>query len=149
MMAIFDFIYKLFGFIMYLIPLIITYQIILPFWSDNTFSQLFLVTLGYFIYINLFTVTAGLMRFFIQPRLKEGKFAMPNSSQYRAYMINNVIYNTYITSPFAKYALSIFYLKWIYFRLFGMKLPKSSLLSFESTIRQPELIDIGENKLIG
>lgn len=149
MMVIFDLIYKLFGFAMYSIALICTYFIISPFWSQNTFIQLLQIALSYFVFINCFTITAGFMRYMLQPRLIEGQFAMPNSQQYRAYMINSVIYNTYIASPFAKYALSIFYLKWIFFRLFGMKLPKSSLLSFESTIKQPELIEIGEKTLIG
>lgn len=149
MFFIFDIIFILTSFFFHSISLFLTLTLVTPFWADTLLSQTLLIVAGYFIFLNIFPIMIGIFRFIFQPRLPCGEFPVGLNRGYGSYVINSLLHGVFVSSPFYKQCSFILYLKWIFYRLFGMKLPYSSIVSVESTIRQPELIEVGEKSILG
>lgn len=109
--------------------------------------QLFLVC--YFLFLHSFVLSLGLARLLFQPKVEPGKLPIAVSKKYLSYAVNTAIEAVFFTAPFREHINIILYLKWIYFRLMGMKVASSALVGIGVTLRQLELLEIGENSTIG
>ncbi|EQC47703.1 transferase hexapeptide repeat protein [Bacteriovorax sp. Seq25_V] len=85
----------------------------------------------------------------MQPKLSVGEFPIGPNLKYLGWVLNSLFQGIMIASPFASQCHFIFYLNWLYYRLMGMKLPLTTLVGMNATIRQPELIEVGENSILG
>lgn len=134
---------------MHFVSLLVSAYLVRPLWGASLEQNILAITLGYFVFLNAFTIFTGLLRIILQPKLKVGKHLVGLHKEYLAYVINSTTHGIFLSSPFHKQCTFILYLKWIHFRLMGMKLPYSSIVSVESMIRQPELIEVGKNSILG
>lgn len=149
MFLIFDILFLITTVFFHTISLFLTYSLLSPAWPTDTFQQCFAIAVAYFLFLHILTISVALARFILQPRMKAGEHPIGLNKGYLSFVLNNLFYNVIVSSPFKKQILFIFYLRWIFYRLFGMKLPFSSIVSFEADIAQPELIEVGKKSIIG
>ncbi|MAX67272.1 MAG: hypothetical protein CME66_10090 [Halobacteriovoraceae bacterium] len=149
MFAIFDLLFIITTLILHTTSLYLSYIVVIPLWSQSLFFNVFTIILGYFLFLHFFTLQTGLLRLLFQPKLKEGSFSIGLNKGYVGWVLNSLIQGVFISSPFAQQCLFIFYLKWAYYRLMGMKVSFKSLIGMHTIIRQAELIEIGKKTVIG
>lgn len=147
--VIFDILYIFFKFLIYTISLILPIYILNEYWSLNIYINAALVFISYFVFLNCFVITLGICKNIFQPKLVTGEFPIGMNKKYIGWILNSLFQGIFIAAPFAKQAHFIFYLNWIYYRLMGMKLKSTVLVGMNVSIRQPELIEVGENTILG
>lgn len=145
----FDCLYILAAAIVYTVAGSSAFYIACGIWGDSVLSRVAAVLLGYFLFLHLFVLSIAGMRKLFQKPLNEGSFPIGMNKDYIAWGINSICHGIMIASPFASQIFFIFYLNWLYYNLMGMKLPLNSLIGTNTTIRQPELIEIGYRSVIG
>ena len=149
MFLLFDIAFIFTSFLFHSVALSITYLIVGSFWPSTPLLQILSLVAGYFIFLHVFTLLIGIFRFFFQPRLAVGEHPIGLRGGYPHFVVNSLLFGVFASSPFRRQALFILYLKWAFYRLFGMKLPYSSMVSVDAKIGQPELIEIGKNSILG
>jgi len=118
-------------------------------WGESALAKASALCLGYFLFLHFFVLVIGLLRLITQPRLREGTFPIGFNKDYVAWGINSIYHGIMNASPFAQQVYFIFYLNRLYLLMMGMKLPASSMIGTGTSIRQPELIELGTNSTIG
>lgn len=146
---IFDLFYITFSFITYGVSLYFSYFVTSFFWSESIISKVICLILGYFIFLHIFVLVLGLLKNIFQPKLSEGVKEIGINKDFIAWALNSAFCGVLLTSPMQKQISFIFYLNWIYYRLMGLKMTMSTMISMNVTIRQPELIELGKGVIIG
>jgi len=149
MFLIFDIAYLVFSALIYGLSIAGAYFISNLIWSETLLSQISAVLIGYFLFLNFLVLLVGLFKIILQPKLYVGEFPIGLNRKYAGWVFNSLFQGIIIASPFDKQIQFLFYLKWFYYRLMGMKLPFSTLVGMNTVIRQPELISVGEKSILG
>jgi len=123
MFVIFDLIFILTSLFFHYLAALITFQIISPFWPEQISFQLLALGIAYFLFLHLFPLLIGIFRFILQPRIKVGSWDIGLNKGYLSYVINSLFFGAFISSPIHRHCLFILYLRWMFYRLFGMKVP--------------------------
>jgi acetyltransferase-like isoleucine patch superfamily enzyme len=118
-------------------------------WGPHLVQKAGAIAIGYLVFIHAFVLAAGGLRFLVQPRLKEGLTPIGLNREFVAWGIQSVFQGVFTTSIFARQIHILFYLRWLYYRLMGMKLSLSTLIGTQATIRQAELIELGPKSIVG
>ncbi len=145
----FDILYIFFWIVSYFSSLYLAVKFGSLFWQTSTWSRVLSVTLGYLSFLHFLVIIICLLKIIIQPKLKTGEFKIGANKDYLSWALNSLFMSLLEASPFSKQIRIIFYLNWLNYRLMGMKLPINTLVGMDTTIRQPELIEIGQNSIIG
>ena len=145
----FDSLFYFFAAITYSCSIYLSYLFVEKLWSDYIFFNSFLVFVGLIVFIHIFVVILILLKKLFQPRLIVGQFPVGLNKHYIAWGLNSIFCGIFQTSPFAQIGHIIFSINWLFYRGMGMKINFSSLIGLKSTIRQPELISVGERSIIG
>lgn len=146
---IFDFLYILFQFLVYGISVLPSIYILQSYWSGVLWINGLIIFASYFLFLNCFVLVVGIFRNIFQPKLVEGEFPIGMNKKYIGWILNSLFQGIFIASIFAKQINFIFYLNWIYYRLMGMKVSTTTLIGMNVSIRQPELIEVGEKSILG
>jgi acetyltransferase-like isoleucine patch superfamily enzyme len=146
---IFDVFYIIFAGLVYSLAISTALYIGQLIWNESIPSKVGAILIGYFTFLNSFVIIVGITKRIFQPKLVEGEFKIGFNKEYTGWILNSLFSCLLLCSPFAKQVHVLFYLNWIYYRLMGMKVPINTLIGMDTTIRQPELIEIGENSIIG
>ena len=118
-------------------------------WGPQLAQRAAALVAGYVVFIHAFVLAAGGLRFAVQPRLKQGLTPIGLNREYLAWGIQSVFQGVFTTSIFARQVHILFYLRWLYYRLMGMRLSLSTLIGTQATIRQAELIELGPKSIVG
>lgn len=145
----FDALYIFFQFVIYSISMIPSIYLIQNYWSENIWLNSIILFSSYFLFLNFFVLTLGILRRIFQPKLVEGEFPIGMNKKYIGWILNSLFQGIFIASIFAKQINFIFYLNWVYYRLMGMKVSMTTLIGMNVSIRQPELIEVGEKSILG
>ncbi len=146
---IFDLFYLTFSLITYGASLYLSYLGVSGFWSESILGRITCLLLGYFLFLHIFVLVLGILKNIFQPKLSEGVKDIGNNKDFISWALNSVFCGIFLTSPMRKQISFIFYLNWIYYRLMGLKMSLSTMISMNVTIRQPELIELGKGVIIG
>lgn len=146
---IFDGLFWLFAALVYGISLFVSMSFASSFWNEILWQRVLVILISYFIFIHAFILTIGLFKRLIQPKLITGRMNVGLNSEYLGFALNSVFHGIFFTSPVAAQAGLIFYLATFYYRLMGMKVGRNVLFGTHVLIRQPELIEIGDNVVLG
>jgi acetyltransferase-like isoleucine patch superfamily enzyme len=119
------------------------------FWYDDIISQVCCLIVGYFIFLHFFVIVLGILKKVVQPSLVEGTISIGKNKEFVSWALNSVFCGIFLTAPMSKQISFIFYLNWIYYRLMGMKVSLSTMIGMNVTIRQPELIELGDGVIVG
>jgi acetyltransferase-like isoleucine patch superfamily enzyme len=107
------------------------------------------VVAGYAVTLHAFVVIAGGLRLLLQPRLVEGVTPIGLNRRYVAWGIQSVFQGLFTTSIFARQVHILFYLRFLYYRMMGMRLSPSTLIGTQAVIRNAELISLGPRVIVG
>lgn len=146
---VFDIIYLIFWIISYIVPLLCALYVASLFMVANYYLIALGLVLAYLTFLHTFLFTICFLKIIFQPKLTVGEFNIGMNKDYLGWIFNSLFMGLFEASPFSKQIHFVFYLNWLYYRLMGMKLPVNSLVGMNTTIRQPELIEVGENSIIG
>lgn len=146
---IFDILLYFFGALTYSISLFLTYLLGQQLWSDSIVLNCLVLFLCFVVFIHLFIITLSILKIIFQPKLITGDFPIGMNKDYIAWGLNSVFCGLYLTAPFAQFGHLLFSTNWLFYKGMGMKVPFNALIGLKSTIRQPELISIGNNSVIG
>jgi acetyltransferase-like isoleucine patch superfamily enzyme len=118
-------------------------------WGPHLLQKATACVVGYLVFVHTFVLVIGGLRCLVQPRLKEGITPIGLNREYVAWGIQSVFQGVFTTSIFARQIHILFYLRWLYYRLMGMRLSLSTLIGTQATIRQAELIELGPKSIVG
>jgi acetyltransferase-like isoleucine patch superfamily enzyme len=118
-------------------------------WGAHPAQQAGALVLGYLVFLHAFVLVAGGLRRALQPRLVEGATPIGLNRMYVAWGVQSVFQGVFTTSFVARQVHILFYLRWLYYRLMGMRLSLSTLIGTQAVIRQAELIELGERVIVG
>ncbi|MEE2671286.1 MAG: DapH/DapD/GlmU-related protein [Bdellovibrionota bacterium] len=146
---IFDILYALFSFLTYFISGSLTYLMGVSLWTENTYLNISVLLLCIFCFLYIFVLVLGTLKNIFQPKLIIGDFPIGMNKDYIAWALNSIFCGIFQTAPFYSSSRLLFSLSWLFHRLMGMKLGFSSLVGLKTTIRQPELIEVGSGSILG
>ena len=118
-------------------------------WGAHPAQQAGALVLGYLVFLHAFVLVAGGLRRALQPPLVEGTTPIGPNRMYVAWGIQSVFQGVFTTSIVARQVHILFYLRWLYYRLMGMRLSLSTLIGTQAVIRQAELIRLGPRVIVG
>lgn len=146
---IFDGLFWFFAALTYGIALLASLTFAQHFWNDVLWQNVLVILFSYFIFIHTFILSIGFFRKLIQPKLVTGRMKVGVNKEYLGFALNSVFHGIFFTSPIAAQTGILFYLATLYYRLMGMKVGRGVLFGSNIVIRQPELIEIGDNVVLG
>lgn len=118
-------------------------------WDHALWRRALAVVVGYFVFLHAFIAVVGIVRKLVQPKLSVGFCKVGLNKKYFAWGLNSVFQGLFTTSFFDRQIHLVFYLKYLYYRAMGMKLPFSAVIGTRAVIRQAELIELGEKVVLG
>lgn len=107
------------------------------------------VLAGYAVFLHAFIALVAVVRRIAQPRLSEGFCKIGLNRKYFAWGVNSIFQALFTTSFFDRQVHLVFYLKYLYYRAMGMKLPYNAVIGTRAVIRQAELIELGDKVVLG
>jgi acetyltransferase-like isoleucine patch superfamily enzyme len=118
-------------------------------WGPPLWQRALAIVAGYFVFLHAFVVVVGVVRRIVQPKLTVGFSKVGLNKHYFAWGLNSVFQGLFTTSFFDRQIHIIFYLKYLYYRAMGMKLPFNAVIGTRAVIRQAELIELGDKVVLG
>ncbi|MFO0696323.1 MAG: DapH/DapD/GlmU-related protein [Polyangiales bacterium] len=118
-------------------------------WGSSLGAHAFAIALGWIVFLHAFVVVLGLLRLLVQPALEEGVSPIGANKGYVAWGFHSVFQGLYLAAPFREQIHFLFTLRYLHYRLSGMKLHLSNVIGTGAELRQVELIEIGEKTVIG
>jgi acetyltransferase-like isoleucine patch superfamily enzyme len=118
-------------------------------WAAALWRQALAVVLGYFAFIHAFILTIAVVRRLVQPKLSTGFCKVSLNKKYVAWGLNSIFQGLFTTSFFDRQVHIVFYLRYLYYRAMGMKLPYNAVIGTRAVIRQAELIELGDAVVLG
>jgi len=118
-------------------------------WGASIPSRGLAVVVGYFVFLHAFVIVCGVTKRLVQRPLTTGSTPIGMNKKYFAWALNSIFQGLFITSFFDRQIHIIFYLKWLYYRMMGMRLPFNAVIGTRAIIRQAELIELGDKVVLG
>jgi acetyltransferase-like isoleucine patch superfamily enzyme len=118
-------------------------------WRDVVWQKGLAIVVGYFAFLHAFVLVVSVVKRIVQPRLHVGYCDVGLNKKYFAWGLNSVFQGLFTTSFFDRQVHILFYLKYLYYRGMGMKLPFDVVIGTRAVIRQAELIELGSKVVLG
>ena len=118
-------------------------------WAPSVLQRALALTLSYLAFLHAFVLVLGVLKRVVQPRLAVGKSKVGKNSQFLAWGLNSVFQGIFTASFCADQIHLLFWLRYLYYRLMGMRLSPSTIIGTGCTLRQVELITLGKGVTIG
>jgi acetyltransferase-like isoleucine patch superfamily enzyme len=117
-------------------------------WGPSVLSRAFALVVGYLVFLHAFVVILGVLKRLVQPRLQPGR-SEAGSRAFLAWGLNSVFQGIFTAAFCADQIHLLFWLRYTYYRLMGMKLFPSTIIGTGCDLRQVELIELGRGVTIG
>jgi acetyltransferase-like isoleucine patch superfamily enzyme len=118
-------------------------------WGAALWQQALALVVAYAVFLHAFVLTLGLLKRALQPPLREGVCAVGPNRDYLAWGLNSAFQGVFTTSWVAPQVHILFTLRWLHYRLHGMRLHLSNIIGTRAVIRQAELVTLGPGAVVG
>lgn len=148
-LLLFDALFVLFAVIVYGASSAAAFYAASPLWGPSPLQRGVAVVVGYFVFLHAFVLVVGIVKRVVQPPLDEGLCKVGFNRRYFKWGLNSIFQGLFTTAFFDRQIHIIFYLRYLYYRAMGMKLPFNCIIGTRVVIRQAELIELGHRVVLG
>jgi acetyltransferase-like isoleucine patch superfamily enzyme len=116
--------------------------------SYGLYVCFFFVPVGLYIFLAVLMLITGILNKLF-PRIQEGTYPLLNRKEVTNWIIHTGIHNYILVPGFYNLIRSNPFLRRLYYKLFGAVIHPSALISYDVSLIDPYLVEIGEGTKIG
>jgi acetyltransferase-like isoleucine patch superfamily enzyme len=107
------------------------------------------LAVGYAAFLHAFVLVLGCLKRVFQPKLRPSHSEVGGNRGFVAWGLNSVFQGVFLSSFVHDQVHFVFWLRFLYYRLMGMRLHPGVILGTGAVLRQVELIELGRGSVIG
>ena len=145
----FDALYWVFWTVTYTASGAVAFTVADALWGPSALERAFALTLGYLTFLHAFVLVLGMLKRLVQPKLRAGTSHVGKNTQFLAWGLNSIFQGIFTASFCANQIHLLFWLRYLHYRLMGMRFYPSTIIGTGSELRQVEMISLGRGVTIG
>ena len=117
----FDALYWVFWTVTYTASGAVAFTVADALWGPSALERAFALTLGYLTFLHAFVLVLGMLKRLVQPKLRAGTSHVGKNTQFLAWGLNSIFQGIFTASFCANQIHLLFWLRYLHYRLMGMR----------------------------